>query len=397
VLLAQSFPFGFEWIYEQDERVMLRTAAWRPSRFTALCLLAVALLGCSPEHYPQTTLLPRGDFARIADDLLDTTVRWALLVFVLVEGVLIYAIFRFRGKPGDPEPHQTHGNTTVEIIWTVIPALILAAIAVPTVRAIFQTNAIPAKDALTIEVVGHQWWWEFRYPEFNITTANEIHVPVGRTVSLRMASSDVIHSFWVPQFAAKRDVFANRESRMWFKAEVEGEYPAQCAEFCGIQHARMAYRIRAQAPEEFRAWVAHMQTLGPKSAAGAAPAAGQKAVASGAGGVTTASQGATVQQPQAPATQGPEYAAGEKLFTAKGCIGCHSLQAVNAPKGMVGPNLANVGARSYIAAGTLKNTDENLAHWIRDPQGTKKGVLMPNLGINETEAKALVAYLRAHQ
>jgi cytochrome c oxidase subunit II len=397
VLLAQVFPFGFEWIYEQDERVMLRTAAWRPSRFTALCLLAVALLGCSPEHYPQTTLLPRGDFARIADDLLDTTVRWALLVFVLVEGVLIYAIFRFRGKPGDPEPHQTHGNTTVEIIWTVIPALILAAIAVPTVRAIFQTNAIPAKDALTIEVVGHQWWWEFRYPEFNITTANEIHVPVGRTVSLRMASADVIHSFWVPQFAAKRDVFANRESRMWFKAEVAGEYPAQCAEFCGIQHGRMAYRIRAQEPEEFQAWVAHMQTLGPKSASGAAPAAGQKAVAAGAGGVTTASQGATVQRTQAPAAQGPEYAAGEKLFTAKGCIGCHSLQAVNAPKGMVGPNLANVGARSYIAAGTLKNTDENLAHWIRDPQGIKKGVLMPNLGINETEAKALVAYLRAHQ
>jgi cytochrome c oxidase subunit 2 len=397
VLLAQVFPFGFEWIYEQDERVMLRTAAWRPSRFTALCLLAVALLGCSPEHYPQTTLLPRGDFARIADDLLDTTVRWALLVFVLVEGVLIYAIFRFRGKPGDPEPHQTHGNTTVEIIWTVIPALILAAIAVPTVRAIFQTNAIPAKDALTIEVVGHQWWWEFRYPEFNITTANEIHVPVGRTVSLRMASADVIHSFWVPQFAAKRDVFANRESRLWFKAEVAGEYPAQCAEFCGIQHGRMAYRIRAQQPEEFQAWVAHMQTLGPKSAAGAAPAAGQKAVATGAGGVTTASQGATVQQPQVPAAQGPEYAAGEKLFTAKGCIGCHSLQAVNAPKGMVGPNLANVGARSYIAAGTLKNTDENLAHWIRDPQGIKKGVLMPNLGINETDAKALVAYLRAHQ
>jgi cytochrome c oxidase subunit 2 len=375
----------------------LRTAIRRSSRWwTTLCLLIVILVGCSPEHYPQTTLLPRGDFARIADDLLDTTVKWALLVFVLVEGVLIYAIFRFRGKPGDPEPHQTHGNTTVEIIWTVIPALILAAIAVPTVRAIFQTNATPTNDALTIEVVGHQWWWEFRYPEFNITTANEIHVPVGRTVSLRMGSADVIHSFWVPQFAAKRDVFANRETRMWFKAEVDGEYPAQCAEYCGIQHARMAYRIKAQKPEDFQAWVAHMRTLGPKPVPGAAPAPGQKPAAS-AGGVTTASQGATVQQPRAAAPQGPEYAAGEKLFTTKGCIGCHSLQAVNAPKGMVGPNLANVGARSYIAAGTLRNTDENLARWIRDPQGIKKGVLMPNLGINETDAKALVAYLRAQQ
>src|ERR687884_1099426 len=147
--------------------MLIRTAARRLSRLVsptcwrasptwrlvpALCLLALLVVGCSPEHYPQTTLLPRGDFARIADNLLDTTVKWALLVFVLVEGVLVYAIFRFRGKPDDPEPHQTHGNTTVEIIWTVIPALILAAIAVPTVRAIFETNAIPGKDALTIEV-----------------------------------------------------------------------------------------------------------------------------------------------------------------------------------------------------------------------------------------------------
>jgi cytochrome c oxidase subunit 2 len=367
--------------------MLLRTPAGRWFGWTAgVCLLTLVLAGCSPEHYPQTTLLPRGDFARIADDLLDTTVKWGLLVFVLVEGVLVYAIFRFRGKPDDAEPHQIHGNTTVEIIWTVIPALILAAIAVPTVRAIFQTNATPGKDALTIEVVGHQWWWEFRYPEYNLTTANEIHIPVGRTVSLRMSSSDVIHSFWVPQFAAKRDVFANRETRMWFKAEVEGDYPGECAEFCGIQHARMGYRIRAQKPEEFRAWVAHMQTLGSKGA----PRAGASD-----SGVRTASQGATVQQQTAP--DRAQYAAGEKLFATKGCVACHSLQAVNAPKGMVGPNLANVGARSYIAAGTLKNTDQNMARWIRDPQGIKKGVLMPSLGLTAAEAQALAAFLRAHK
>jgi cytochrome c oxidase subunit II len=379
---------------------MIRTAAWRPSRLvTALSLLTWVLIGCSPEHYPQTTLLPRGDFARIADDLLDTTVRWALLVFILVEGVLIYAIFRFRGKPGDPEPHQTHGNTTVEIIWTIIPALILAAIAVPTVRAIFQTNATPGKDALTIEVVGHQWWWEFRYPEYNLTTANEMNIPVGRTVSLRMGSADVIHSFWVPQFAAKRDVFANRETRMWFKAEVTGDYPGQCAEFCGIQHGRMGYRIRAQTAEEFQAWVAHMQTLGPKQPPGKPAAATTAPVAARSeAGVRTASEGGTVQQAGSPAKpQDAQYAGGEKLFLSKGCVACHSLQAVNAPKGMVGPNLANVGARSYIAAGTLKNTDANLARRIRDPQGVKKGVLMPNLGLTETEAQALAAFLRAHK
>jgi len=369
--------------------MLLRTAAPRSLRLVAaLCLLTLVLAGCSPEHYPQTTLLPRGDFAKIADDLLDTTVKWALLVFVLVEGVLLYAIFRFRGKPGDPEPHQTHGNTTVEIIWTVIPALILAVIAVPTVKAIFETNATPGKDALTIEVVGHQWWWEFRYPEYNLTTANELHVPLGRTVSLRMGSSDVIHSFWVPQFAAKRDVFANRETRMWFKAEAEGDYPGQCAEFCGIQHARMAYRIKAQKPEEFQAWVAHMQTLktkptpAPPPTPPPPPPPGQKA-----------QEG----PPPRPESVAAATGAGEKLFLTKGCMACHALNAYDAPKGMIGPNLANVGARSYIAAGTLKNTDENLAHWIRDPQGIKKGVLMPNLGVTEAEAQALVAYLRAHQ
>ena len=378
----------------------LRTPAWRSSRLvTALCLLAVLLAGCSPEHYPQTTLLPRGDFARIADDLLDTTVKWAVLVFVLVEGVLVYSIFRFRGKPGDAEPHQTHGNTTVEIIWTVIPALILAAIAVPTVKAIFLTNAKPKGDALTVEVVGHQWWWEFRYPEYNLTTANELHVPLGRTVSLRMGSADVIHSFWVPTFAAKRDVFANRETRLWFKAEALGEYPGQCGEFCGIQHGRMGYRIRAQTPEEFRAWVAHMQTLAPKPPPPAKPAPAGPAPKPAAGGraaqdVRTASAGASVP---AAGGQGPDYATGEKLFQAKGCVACHALYAVNAPKGMIGPNLANVGARSYIAAGTLQNTDANMARWIQNPQVIKKGVLMPNLGVTEPESRALVAFLRAHQ
>jgi cytochrome c oxidase subunit II len=369
--------------------MLLRTDGRRYFRWvTALFLLALVLGGCSSEHYPQSTLFPRGDFAKIADDLLDTTVRWALLVFVLVEGVLLYAIFRFRGKPGDPEPHQTHGNTIVEVVWTVIPALILAAIAVPTVRAIFQTNAVPGKDALTIEVVGHQWWWEFRYPEFNLTTANELHVPMGRMVSLRMGSNDVIHSFWVPQFAAKRDVFPNRETRMWFTAQAEGEYPGQCAEFCGIQHGRMAYRIVAQKNEDFQAWVTHMQTLAAKPAGASTSSAGAAAPTGAAG----APAGATAAAP----AQGSQ-SEGEKLFTAKGCIACHSLVAVNAPKGMVGPNLANVGARSYIAAGTLKNTDENLAHWIRDPQGIKKGVLMPNLGVSEAEAQALAAYLRGHK
>jgi cytochrome c oxidase subunit II len=369
--------------------MLLRTAATRRIGRMApvLCALALVLAGCTPDHYPQTALRPLSDFGRIGDHIQTTTFKWAVLVFILVEGALLYAIFRFRGKPDDPEPKQVHGNTTVEIIWTVIPALILAAIAVPTVRGIFETAETPGADALEIQVIGHQWWWEFRYPSLNVTTANELHVPVGQTVSLKMKTADVVHSFWNPRISSgKRDVFPNRETRLWFKAEQEGEYPGQCAEFCGIQHGRMGFRVKAQSADDFKSWGAHMQSLTAKP-----PAA---ATAEPKDTVRNASVGATVQ---APAETGALYAQGEKLFTAKGCIGCHSLVAYQAPQGMIGPNLANVGARTYIAAATLKNTDDNLAHWIMNPQGIKEGVLMPNLGVKPEEAKALAAYLRAHQ
>jgi len=379
----------------------LRTAAARrhAGALPSLCALALALAGCSSERYPQTALLPLSDFARIGDTVQDQTFYWALGVFILVEGALLYSIFRFRGRPDDPEPNQIHGNTTIEIIWTLIPALILAAIAVPTVKGIFDTNRTPP-DAMKIEVIGHQWWWEFHYPDAGVTTANEMYIPAGRTVELLINSGDVVHSFWPPRFSGKRDVFPGRETRLWWKADSTGLFPGQCAEYCGIQHARMAFHVRSVSSADFDAWIGHMQTLGPK--APPAPAA-----APGGDSLKTASAGGKVQAPRAApaapqkdtasAPQGPEYAKGEKLFMTKGCMGCHSLQAVKAPKGLIGPNLANVGARSHIAAGWLKNSDENLERWIREPQTVKKGVLMPNLGVTEEESRALRAYLRAHQ
>jgi cytochrome c oxidase subunit 2 len=382
----------------KDAYVMhLRTAAARryAGALPLLCVLALTLVGCSPDQYPQTALLPLSDFARIGDDVQDTTFYWALGVFILVEGALLYSVFRFRGRPGDPEPSQIHGNTTIEIIWTLIPALILAAIAVPTVKGIFDTNQTPP-GALKIEVIGHQWWWEFRYPDAGITTANEMYIPQGRTVEVISQSADVIHSFWPPRFSGKRDVFPGRETRLWWKADSTGLFPGQCGEYCGIQHARMAFHVRSVTPAEFDQWIAHMQSLGPK--APAAPAA-----APGGDSLKTASAGAKVQGTEkdttagAGAPQGQEHAQGEKLFMTKGCMGCHSLQAVQAPKGLIGPNLANVGSRAYIAAGWLKNTDENLERWIREPQAVKKGVLMPNLGVTVEESRALRAYLRAHK
>jgi cytochrome c oxidase subunit 2 len=365
-------------------------------------LLAVVLVAACAQDFPQTTLAPKGDLARIEDGVFFETVKWATLVFVLVEGALVYAIFRFRGKPGDAEPQQIHGNTVVEVIWTVIPALILAMIAVPTVKAIFKENETPKGDALTVEVIGHQWWWEFRYPEFNLTTANELHVPVGRTISLKMGAYDVVHSFWLPQFAGKRDVFPNRETRLWFTAEEPGEYPGQCGEFCGIQHGRMAYRVVAQPAAEFASWVDHMKSITMQPAATSAAPTDSMRTSSAGGGVQQKAAAATPQAPdsakaQAGQAQEPLVAEGQKLFLMKGCVGCHSLVAYNAPKGLLGPNLANVGARTYIAAGTLPNNDENLTHWIRFPQEVKHGVLMPNLGVTEDEAKALVAFLRTHR
>ncbi len=377
----------------------LRTTAARrhAGALPALCVLALALVGCSRDQYPQTALLPLSDFARIGDSVQDQTFYWALGVFILVEGALLYSIFRFRGRPDDPEPSQIHGNTTIEIIWTLIPALILAAIAVPTVKGIFETNQTPP-GAMKIEVTGHQWWWEFRYPEAGVTTANEMYIPAGKTVELVINSGDVVHSFWPPRFAGKRDVFPGRETRLWWKADSTGLYPGQCAEYCGIQHARMAFHVRSVTPEEFDTWLAHMKSLGPKppaAAAGAPAPVGDSLRTASAGARVRAAAQDTAAAP--PPSRGAEYAAGEKLFLTKGCVGCHSLQAANAPKGLIGPNLANVGSRAYIAAGWLANTDENLERWIREPQAVKKGVLMPNLGVTVEEARALRAYLRAHQ
>jgi cytochrome c oxidase subunit 2 len=337
-----------------------RVQHWAP--VLTLAAMLVLITACSPDRYPQTTLNPRADFARESDHILRVTLFWAAIVFVLVEGALLLAIWKFRTRPGAAEPIQTHGNTTLEIVWTIIPAFILAMIAVPTVRTIFRTATRPGPDALQVEVIGHQWWWEFRYPQLGITTASQLLVPMGRTVNLEMTTADVVHSFWLPQFAGKRDVFPNRFNNLWFKAEVTGDFPAQCVEFCGLQHGRMGYRIISVPPEEFDTWARNFNTP-PKD-------------------FTT------------DATASPLVKQGQALFTMKACAGCHSMYPALP---LAGPNLHHVGSRSYVAAGSLKNTDENLARWIKDPQGWMQGVLMPNLGLTDEETSALVAYLRANQ
>ena len=350
--------------------------------------LSLALAAACQGEYPQSVLEPRGEFARITDAVFMQTVWWAILVFVLVQGALLYAMFRFRGRPGDAEPAQVHGNTTLEIVWTIIPAVILAVIAVPTVKAIFKTAEVPGDNPLTVEVIGHQWWWEFRYPEFNLTTANELHVPINRTVHLRMGSADVLHSLLGAAVCRQ----ARRLPQPGDPALV---HRRAGGELSGAVHRVLRDPARQDGVPRRRQRAGRVRRLGGEDAdvRGRAAAGPRRQDTVRKDTVRTTSAAAPSRRAGARRRSRPA-ADGQKLFLAKGCAGCHSLVALNAPKGMLGPNLANIGARTWIAAGTLPNTDENLAHWIRVPQEVKHGVLMPNLGLSENEAKSIAAYLR---
>jgi len=235
----------------------------RPTR-NALSILAIALAtlvfaGCGGP-FPQSALRPSSDFATSLDDLFRGIFFWAVIVFVLVEGALLVAVFRFRDREGKREARHVHGNTVLEISWTIAPAIILVLIAVPTIRTIWEVDRPTTDpDALLVEAVGRQWWWEFRYPELGIVTANELHVPVGRTIDLRLTSADVIHSFWFPRAGGKRDVIPGHENHLWFKMDSVGVFPGQCAEFCGLSHALMKMEMVSESPAEFEAWVSAQQ------------------------------------------------------------------------------------------------------------------------------------------
>jgi cytochrome c oxidase subunit 2 len=353
--------------------------AWLP------LLVMLVLAGCNADTYPNSTLDPKTEFTTMIDHVFMTTVKWAVVVFILVEGALVFAILKFRGKPTDPEPKQTHGNTTVEIVWTIIPAVILALIAVPTIRGIFDTAETPP-DAMTVEVIGHQWWWEFRYPDQKVVTASELHIPSGRKITLFMKTADVLHSFWSPQLAAKRDVFPRRYTTLWFTAPDTGVYKGQCAEFCGTQHARMGFEIHVDAPDEFDRWIANQQVGSPLINGGQVPADTTRLA-------DTAAQAARVSRDSL-------MARGAQTFIAGGCIGCHAM--VGTPMagqmGVIGPNLSHVGSRATLAGAMMANTDENLSRWLHDPQAVKPGTLMKlPRKLTDDEVQILVAYLRAHQ
>ncbi len=395
------------------------------------------------QTYPNTTFQPHSELGRAIDFLWNRLLLLGTIVFVLVEGALIYVVFRYRRTGRETsKPPQTHGHAVLEVIWTMIPAFILLFIAVPTVKIIFQTQAKVAAGALEIEVIGHQWWWEFRYPQYKITTANEIYLPVGRTVNFKLNSNDVIHSFWTPQLGGKRDVIANRTNYIWYTPDStmkSAVWNGFCTEYCGTSHAKMRFRVFTVQPAEFASWVAGQQKPAAYGATVASLPAGQATAPAG-GEPKTSGTGAeggrsvAIERPRgafvpgadtiaAPSpTSGVQLASlpagytfprnvaefdyakphtpipadmnftkgltgsaarGMQTYSSAACIGCHAIAGNPSSVGNVGPNLTHIGSRATLGAGSFPNTPAYLALWIKNARKMKPGILMPTLGLNE--------------
>ena len=416
------------------------TSIHRPRRLARAALTAALMLGLAAcdATFPNTTFEPNSEFGRDIDKLWGLMLVLGTIVFVGVEVALIYVLVRFRRREGAPEPKHVHGNTTLEITWTVIPAIVLIFLAVPTVRTIFRTQAKAVPNALQVEVIGHQWWWEFRYPDLGIVTANELYLPVGQTVNFALKSADVIHSFWIPQLGGKRDLITNHTNYLWFTPDSTLESTAWngfCAEYCGASHADMRFRVYTVQPDEFQRWVEHQKSpavfgaVTPGAPAAGAPAAGAQQAGAGAatpaGAAPQAPAGTTGVPPQeiaaiqralsdttatatqagytfpanrlpahiVPSTPTPSgltfpdelIAAGDaergrELYSRSACIGCHVIEGNPMSRGVLGPNLTHVGSRMTIGAGLYPNDARHLALWIKNTRAMKPGALMPVLG-----------------
>jgi cytochrome c oxidase subunit II len=327
-------------------------------------VLAVLLLGgCARTHLPQDTFNAAGPVARREEGLWWPVFWLATAVFFLVEGLLVYALWRFRHRPGRGVPTQIHGNKRLEIAWTIAPALLLAGVAVPTVGTIFSLAQHPTGQVLQLQVIGHQWWWEVHYPQYGLVTANEIHIPVGRPVNVSITSKDVIHSFWVPRLAGKQDLEPGHTNYLTIQADGPGVYLGQCAEYCGTSHANMRFRVMADPAADFQAWVADTR-------AEVARQPSQQVLA---------------------------------IMQRVGCGGCHTIGGLQGFVGNIGPDLTHFGARTTFAGAMIRNTGDTLSAWLRDPQAVKPGNDMTigpggrpgRSALTEAEVRQLVDYLES--
>ncbi|MGQ0641804.1 MAG: cytochrome c oxidase subunit II [Gemmatimonadaceae bacterium] len=421
----------------------------QPRQAAALTLSALALLtvaACAGQ-YPNSTFNPTTEFNRESTSLWNTLLIWGTIVFVIVEAILVYTIWKYRRRPGviaEADEKMLHGNTALEITWTVLPALILAIIAVPTVRAIFRTQAPAPATALKVDVIGHQWWWEFRYPDYGFTTANELYLPIGRPVNFSLRTVDVIHAFWIPQLGGKRDLVSTRTNYLWFTPDSADYtvYNGSCNEYCGVSHANMRFRAFTVPPEEFERWAVHQATAAviqnpaPAAPPGTTPAPGT--VAPNQPAAASAPRSVPVQTAQAapymfPRERVPEHAVpktpvppdvtfpeglvgdverGRQKYFTSACIACHTISGT-VSRGPLGPDLTHVGSRLTIGSGLFPNDTRHMALWIKNARKMKplQFSSMPTLGkgefdpisklvinqggLTDQEIADIVAYLQA--
>jgi cytochrome c oxidase subunit 2 len=289
------------------------------------------------------------------------------LIFVVVAGLLVYSAAKFRGRDtdADREPAQVYGSTQIELAWTVIPVLIVFVLFLATARVIHAIQDAPKPAAaLDVTVIGHQFWWEFRYPKLGIVTANELHIPASDPAHptptfLKLLSADTDHSFWVPELAGKTDLIPNRVNEMWLDPPRPGIYLGQCAQYCGTQHARMLLRVSVDRPADFAAWVGKQQQ----------PSSHQQA-----------------------AVNDARVSAGKRVFETTACINCHAVGGT-AANGRFGPDLTHLMSRSTLASGAAGNTPANLRLWIQNPDAIKPGSLMPAMKLSDADLNAVTAYL----
>jgi len=332
--------------------------------WASVCCAAI-FKGSAIAQSPTSIFAPAATPAHSIFDLSMLVLSITLAIFLIVAGLLLYALIRYRHRPEDAnqEPAQVYGSNQIELSWTVIPILIVVMLFLTTARVIIGTQAIAKPhDALDVTVIGHQFWWEYRYPTLGIVTANELHIPVSNAahsapIYLNMSSADVVHSFWVPRLAGKTDVIPNRVNTMWMDPEQPGLYVGQCAQYCGTQHAKMLIRVYAQSPADFAAWVSQQKQ--------------------------------PVQQNFAADT---DAAAGQAIFMHNACINCHAISGTVAT-GRFGPDLTHLASRDTIGSGAIENTRENLRKWIDDPHSLKPGCLMPAMHLNNHDLDAVTAYL----
>jgi cytochrome c oxidase subunit II len=313
-------------------------------------------------HSPET---------RAIASLFTETLLVCAVIFVVVTGLVGYCVVRFRARPGDAEPRQIDGHRRLEILWTIIPCLIVLGLFGLTDRAMALSDAPPDRDP-DIVIIGHQWWWEARYPN-GAVTANEIHIPAGKDLVVRVESADVIHDFWAPRLGRKVDATPGHPVTIQIQSDTPGLFHGACAEYCGAQHAWMRFDVIAESSRDFETWVAHQ--------------------ASGAGPL-----------PSVPAAFGTPsddpIARGAKLFAERTCVDCHAVRG-HEPDGRkpatVAPDLTHFASRRSLGAGVLPNTSSDLFVWLKYPQSVKPGCHMPSLRLSNAEAEDLVAYLEVLQ